>query len=128
MLTKFRDNLFIGDENATYDDLKAAGITAVVMVSNMPTMTVVDIDMAVFFITLHTDRINKPHVKDIACHIPKYMMQNGEVVAIISKTGLIRAAFVACRAVCELESRSIYEVMVELKGIIPEFDLGKAYL
>lgn len=128
MLTKFRDNLFIGDENATYEELKSAGITSVVMVSNVPLMNVIDETMAVFFVTLHDNKINKPHVKDIACHIPKYMMQNGEIVAVISKTGLVRAAFVACRTVCELESRSIYEVMVELKGIIPEFDLGKAYL
>lgn len=127
MLTKFRDNLYIGDANITAAELKKAGIT-VILVCTSEAITFNYGDALVFSVELFTDRINKPHVKDIACHIPKYMMQNGEIVAVVSKTGLIRASFVACRAVCELESRSIYEVMVELKGLMPDFEIGKAYL
>lgn len=129
MLTKVRDNIFIGDEKVTTKELEDAGVTVIEFVGSEGFDTSIDgTKFEVFLIALHTDRVNKPYIKDIACHVPKYMSQNGEIVAIISKTGLVRAAFVACRAVCELEERSIYEVMVELKNLIPEYDIGKSYL
>ena len=72
--------------------------------------------------------VNKPHVKDIACHIPKYMVEYGEKVLIISASPMKQAAFVACRAICEIEQKTIYEVMMELKKLWPDFDIGAAYL
>jgi len=42
---------------------------------------------------------------------------------------MVRAAFVAARAICEIETRSIYEIFTEMKEIMPkEFDIGNAYL
>ena len=128
MLTKVRENIYLGDEKVLTKELEEAKVTVLLVVGGDPDLRKVKPEIVGFYVDLFTDRINKPHVKDIACHIPKYMVQSGEVVAVISKTGLQRAAFVVCRAICELENRSIYEVMVELKGIIPEFDPGKAYL
>lgn len=130
MLIKIRENIFLGDEKVTEKELKENGITVVEVVTMDEAITIPTDDIQVFAVGLYKDKINKPHVKDIACHIPKYMIQNGETVAVISKTGLVRAAFVVARAICELESKSIYEVLVEMKDKIkiPNFDLGKAYL
>lgn len=128
MLTSVRENILIGDQEVTAKDLLDNKVTMVLIVGGKPNLEGLDPSIVEYRLSLFTDRINKPHVKDIACHIPKYMTQNGEVIAVLSETGLVRAAFVVCRAICELENRSIYEVMVELKGLIPEFDIGKAYL
>lgn len=127
MLTKLRDNIFIGDNQTTPDQLKELGVTIVLLTDGEASFMIVP-DFTYFEVDLRLDRVNKPHVKDIACHIPKYMTQNGETVAILDKTGLKQAAYVACRAVCELESKSIYEVFVELQKLVPEFDINGAYL
>ena len=127
MLVKLRDNLYLGDKNITADELKKAGVT-IILACAREAMVLDCGDALVFTVGLFNDKINKPHVKDIACHIPKYMMQNGETVAVISKTGLVRAAFVASRALCELENKSIYEVLLEVKQLLPSFDIGKAYI
>lgn len=128
MLTKIRENLFIGDAKVTAKDLKRHGVTVVEIVSEGLLPIEVHDEIILFQVGLPTNKINKPYVKDIACHIPKYMIQNREIVAVVSKTGLVKAAYVAARAVCEMENKSIYEVFTELKELMPKFDIGKAYL
>ena len=76
---------------------------------------------------LRADRMNPPHVKDLVAHSVKYSIQNGETVLVQSVTGLERGAYVACRVLCELEQKTIYEVMQELKGLLPEYDINKSY-
>jgi len=127
MLVKVRENIFVGDENVKADDLRKNGITVIEVVTDEK-ISFEHADCQVFAVDLHTDQINKPHVKDIACHIPKFMVQNGEIVAIISKNGLIRAPFVAARAICELENKTIYDILMEFPKLIKGFDIGKAYL
>ena len=131
MIKKLRENIYIGDKDAytSLDELKALSITSVVVVAdemeikdNLPNQ-----EPRVFKMGLRGDRINPPHIKDLVCHTAKYMAQNGEIVLIQSTTGWQRAAFVACRVICELETRTIYEIMQEVKQEIPEFDIGKSY-
>jgi hypothetical protein len=127
MLKKIRENLYLADENVTDAELKKEGITVLEYVAHDIAVTDKP-GFIVFKIGLYSNVVNRPHIKDIACHIPKYMVQNGEKVAIISKTGKCRAAFVMARTICELESKSIYEIFTELQSKIEDFDIGKAYL
>ncbi len=126
MIAQIRENIFVGDEKVTKEELKINGITIVEIVADDVTFSAYE--ATVFVIQLKDNAINKPHVKDIACHIPKYMAESGEKVLVISKTGMKRAAFVVARAICEMEQKSIYEVLVEMQGKIEGFDIGKAYL
>ena len=132
MIVKLRDNIFLGDKDAysIEADLKVNGITAVVVVANE--MKVVPENVAenikIFKIGLHGKKYNATHHKDLACHVAKYMVQNGETVMIQSVTGLRRGAYVTCRMICELENKSIYEIFQELKEKVPSFDMGLAYL
>lgn len=130
MLTKIRENIYIGDKDTTVADLEKEGITVVEFVA--PTLPLIKVvakkGIQHFVVSLHKDQVNRPHLKDIACHIPKYMAQHGEKIAVISSTGLVRAAFVVARAVCEMENIGIYEVFEELQDKLEGFDVGKAYL
>lgn len=140
MLTKIRENIYLGDEKVNDDDLKKAGVTAIEFILPNEALNTLKIDANAYEIlgvALHSPesgRINKPHVKDIACHIPKYMVQNGETVAVVGVTGLKRAAYVVARAVCEIENKSIYDIFLEMQELLPKppadphFDVGKAYL
>jgi len=135
MLKKVRDNIFIGDRKVTPAKLKEAGVTVIEFVYAPSAKLLSDIEEAGFVhfvVRLYLPeekKNNKPHVKDIACHIPKHMISMGETVAIIGRTGLVRAAFVATRAICEIETRSIYEVFTEIKEVLPDkFNIGRAYL
>lgn len=130
MLVKLRPSIYLGDKDAfkTFDELKKEGITCLVVVAdelNAPAGSQAGIK--VFKVGLLSGP-NYGHVKDLACHIPKYMTQNGENVLIQSSTGLIRGAFIAARAICELENKSIYEVFQEIKELIPDLNLNKVYL
>ena len=127
MLVKVRENIFIGDEKVKAEDLKKNGVTVIELVTDEK-IAFEHGDCTLFAVELHKDKVNKPHIKDIACHIPKYMVQNGEIVAIISKNGLVRAPFVAARAICEIENKTIYDILMEFQKLIKGFDIGKAYL
>ena len=132
MIKKLRENIYIGDKDAytSLDELKALNISSVIIVSDelgLGMHSNANQEPRVFKMGLRGDRINPPHIKDLVCHTAKMMAQNGETVLIQSVTGLQRAAFVACRVVCELEATTIYEVMQELKQEVPEFDIGKSY-
>jgi len=131
MIRKLRDNLYLGDKDAykTIDDLKDLGITSVVIVADdlLVPLTESNQNPRIIKIGLRGDRMNPPHIKDLACHIPKYMMQNGEIVLIQSMTGLQRGGYIACRTLCEFENKTLYEIMMELKRIEPAYDIGKSY-
>lgn len=130
MIVKVRDNLYIGDKDAYKEigDLTERKINRVVCVADdLPPLSFQNSSIGIYIIGLRSDRMNAPHIKDLACHVPKYMMQNGDVVLIQSRTGVERAAYVVCRVLCEIESKSIYELYLELKKDLPEFDIGKAY-
>jgi hypothetical protein len=128
MIIKVRPNLFIGDE--TESDLRKLlerKITAIVvvadeMVAPLPKGT----NLKIFKIGL-LDGPNYTWVKDLACHAVKYLMQNGENVLVQGKTGLKRGVFVAARAVCELENKSIYEIFKEIQKLEKRVDLSKTY-
>jgi len=127
MLTKVRDNIYLSDGNTTAAEFVNAGITVVHIVDadvSMPQAS----DLIYFETFLETNKINKPHVKDVVCHIPKYMTQNGEVVAVVDMSGQKQATYVVARAICEMEGKSIYEVFVELQELLPGFDINGAYL
>src|SRR3990167_10304550 len=130
MLVKIRENIWLGDKMAyeSLADLKKVGITTLVIVADeMEAPAGSDVGIKVFKVGLLSGP-NYGHVKDLACHVPKYMTENGEIVLVQSVTGLTRGAFVAARAVCELENKSIYEVFQEIKELVPELDLSKVYL
>lgn len=131
MIRKLRDNLYLGDKDAykTLDELKDLGITSVVVVADdfVVNFNETNQNPRIVKIGLRSDRMNPPHIKDLACHIPKYMMQNGEIVLIQSMTGLQRGGYIACRTLCEFENKTLYEIMMELKRIEPAFDMGKSY-
>lgn len=130
MFIQLRETIYLGDEAATKDmeALKKAGITSIVVVADeLPTPSRLDEGIKTFKVGL-VQGANYGHIKDLACHIPKYLSQNGETVLIQGKTGLIRGAFVAARTVCEMENKSIYEVFQEIKDLVPELSLTKVYL
>lgn len=137
MIKEIRPNLFLGNidsfqpnkDLSDWDDgnLTKLGITTVVVVANDLYVPIDSEKVKTIKVGLRSDRVNSPAVKDLACHIPKYLMQNGEKVLVVSKTGLERAAYVVCRVICETELKSIYEVMQELKKLIPEYDINKSY-
>lgn len=128
MRVQLRPNIYLGDKDAgTSDEFKADGITTVVIIAS-EMVAPADSENGVHYIKVGL--MNGPNyswVKDIACHIPKYLTQNGEVVLVQGVTGMHRAAFVAARAICELENKSIYEVFLEIKEKLPDLDLSKVY-
>ena len=130
MLVKLRENIWLGDKDAFANivDLKKDGITALVVVADeMNAPSGAEAGIKVFKVGLISGP-NYGHIKDLACHIPKYLTQSGDIVLVQSVTGLTRGAFVASRAICELENKSIYEVFQEVKEIVPELNLSKVYL
>jgi len=128
MLKKIRDNLYVADKKVTKAQLTKAKISVVVVAADKFTFEGLPNNCIYFSISLRRAQVNRPHVKDIACHIPKYMVQSGERVAIISPGGVVRAAWVAARAVCEMEDKTIYEIFQELAETLPGFKIGEAYL
>lgn len=129
MKIQLRPNLYLGDKDAfkVLAELKADGISSVIVVSN-DLIPVAEDESGVRVHRLGLlDGPNYGWVKDLACHIPKYLMQNGEVVLIQSMTGMKRGAFVAARTICEMENKSIYDIFLEIKEKLPELDLSKVY-
>lgn len=129
MKLQLRENLFLGDADAykTLAELKVDKITSVVIVANdLPAVNEDESGVRVYKIGLLSGP-NYTWVKDLSCHIPKYLMQNGEIVLIQSVTGKCRGAFVAARVICEMENTSIYERFLELQKLIPDLDLSKVY-
>lgn len=131
MITKLRPNILIGDKDAfkSLEELQKIGVTRVIVVADelQPFETPANSDIAVCKIGIRGDRMNPPYMKDLACHLGILMSQNLEIVLFQSVNGLQRAAFCACRVVCELEKKTIFEVMQELKEIEPKFEINKAY-
>ena len=131
MLKKLRENVYIGDAEAykKYKTLSDLDISSILVVADDLENDEIDANQEprVFKMGLRKDRMNPPHIKDLVCHTALQMANNGDIILIQSVTGLERAAFVACRVICELEQKSIYEVMLELKELIPEFDISKSY-
>lgn len=128
MIIKIRENIFLADAKVTNDELRELGVTMMLIVDPNVHLEYTPAEMILFRVDLDAVKINRPHVKDIACHIPKYMTQNGEKIVVIDETGKHQAAFVVARAICELEDKSLFEIMTEMKVIYPELDLGKMYL
>ena len=130
MLVKIRENIFLGDAKVKASEIKKNKIGVIVFVADEHIkIDKLSKEVETFSISLHSDTINKPYIKDIACHIPKYMTENGETVAVIGKTGMRGAAFVVARAICEIEAKAIYEILMEMVPMIGEgFKIGKAYL
>ena len=134
MLKQLRENVWIGDERAykNIEQLKTIqipGISSVLIVADdLPNFSNdADLEPRFFKMGLRANRQNPPYIKDAVCHTALQMVNNGEIILIQSKTGLGRAAFVACRVVCEIEKRSIYEILQELKEGLPELNIGEAY-
>lgn len=129
MITQLRPNLYLGDKDAfkTLAELKAYGINSVVVVANDLVPAVEDESGVHVYKMGLVAGPNYTWMKDLACHIPKYLIQNGEVVLIQSVTGMHRGAFIAGRAICEAENKSIYEVFLEIKEKLPDLDLSKVY-
>ena len=127
MITKIRENMFLADAKVTAAEMIDMGATMVLIVDANVSLPAA-VDLVYFRVDLDPIRVNRPHVKDIACHIPKYMTQNGEKIVVVDETGMHQAAFVIARAIAELEDRNLFEVMTEMKEIYPELDLGKMYL
>lgn len=130
MFVQIRENMYLGDENAfkNVKELSKLGITALVVVAEevvVPDGT--DSGVKTFKIGLVSGP-NFGYVKDLACHIPKYLSQSGEVVLIQSKNGLTRGAYTIARTICELEDKSIYEIFSEIKDKVPELELSKVYI
>ena len=137
MIYKIRENIFIGDYNLKENDLIDNKISIIFDTinsydfskdHNLFDLTFKTKNINIFGATLHKDKINKPHVKDIACHIVKYMAQSGENILVIDEDGVSQSIYTVARAICEMENISIYEVFLEIKKIIPEIDLGNVYL
>lgn len=131
MFVKLRPNLYLGDKDACMSEewTKVENVTSIVVVADdlFTAPTPPNHEPRIWTLGLRADRMNPPHVKDLAAHVPKYLMQNGEVVLIQSVTGLQRGAYIACRVLCEMENKTIYEVMQELKELVPAFDINKGY-
>lgn len=129
MKIQIRPNLYLGDKDAfaSFAEIKADGITSVVIVSSdLPVPTEDQTGIRVHKMSM-IQGPNYGWVKDLACHVPKYLMQNGEVVLIQSVTGMQRGAYIAARCICEMENKSIYDVFLEIQKLIPKLDLSKVY-
>lgn len=129
MILKLRDNIYIGDKDA-HKELKPEQVTSIIVVDDELEIKLPKAfkGIKVFKFPLSLKGINTSYVKDLATHTPKYLAQYGELVLIQSTTGLKRAAYIASRMICEVENKSIYEVMQEIKELEPKFDVGGAYL
>lgn len=135
MIKKIRDNLFLADFGVTLAKMRENNITVVGFVCLPPAKLLRELDRAgiiYYVVKLHrpdSGKVNRPYVRDIACHIPKYMISSGETVCVVGETGLVRGAYTVARAVCEMETSSIYDVFLEIKEILGNnFDIGGAYL
>lgn len=131
MFLQLRPNIWLASEDEVnlknikkFEDSK---INRIVVVSGgKVNIQVPEAAMTVFLCPLK-DSNNPTHIKDLACHTPKYMVMNGDKVLIVSKKGIDQGAYVAARMICELENKTIYDVFMELQEQIPEFDMNKVY-
>jgi hypothetical protein len=129
MFIKVRDNVFIGDGKHTSEELKEAGVNKIVSVAGADEVSLAgtDSEITVFYCPIRLDRKNPGHIKDLACHCPKFMVQNGDKVLVVCDTGRERSAYIVARMLCEIEGKSIYDILLEMQEKIDQFDLGKAY-
>ncbi len=128
MLLKLRENIYIGDKEAL-KEIKKDTVTSILNVAEELDIKFRDTEGYKYIkIGLSLTKVNPSYIKDLAAHSGKYQMQFGEIMLIIGVTGLRRAAFIACRIVCEIEDKGIYEVLQEVKVMKPEFKMGEAYL
>lgn len=131
MILKLRDNIFIGDKTALSEIGKEnkEKITSIINVAEELDLKAKEVDGYRYVkIGLSLTKPNPSYIKDLAAHAGKYQMQFGDIMLIIGMTGLRRAAFVACRIVCELEDKGIYEILQEVKELQKDFKMGEAYL
>lgn len=129
MIKRVRENIYWGDKNAfkTLSTLEKKRITSVVVVADdMVPADGSNSKIDVVKVGVSLTKLNKPHIKDLACHCPKYMAMQGETVLVQSVTGMRRAAYVIARMLCEMEQKTIYETLNELKEIAPELEIGLA--
>lgn len=132
MLVQLRPNIWLAGQDGLTEEnakkLKEEGVNRIVIVADNGTYKISLFPFATVFVCpLREDRMNPTHIKDLACHCPKYMVQNGDKVLIASKTGMGRGAYIAARMICELEGKSIYDIFLEMQPMIEGFDIGKAY-
>lgn len=132
MLIELRTNIFLGSEeeiNAELPErLKSRGINRIIIVADdLEKNLKGNKDFSVFLCPLRKDRMNPTHIKDLACHCPKLMVQNGDKVLVLGKTGLERGAYITARMICEIEGKSIYDVFLEMQPLVEGLDIGKAY-
>lgn len=128
MLIKLRNNIYIGDETSL-KEIEKDTITSIINVANELDIKAKEVEGYKYIkIGLFLMKPNPSYIKDLACHNGKYQMEFGENILIISKTGLRRAAYIACRIVCEIEGKGIYDILLELKKKHTDFKMGEAYL
>lgn len=128
MLIKLRENIYIGDKDSL-KEIEKNTITSILNVADDLDFKAKELDGYRYMkIGLSLIKNNPSYIKDLAAHSGKYQMQYGEVMLIVGVTGLRRAAFIACRIVCEIEDKGIYEILQEVKAQKPEFKMGDAYL
>lgn len=126
-MLELRENIFTSGTDITESEIKDNSINRVVLVSRCDEVLHIG-DVTLFSLPLNSDRNNPSHLKDLACHCPKYMCQNGDKVLIMdNENGFGAAAYIAARLVCEIEGKSIYDIFMEIKEKSPEFDIGQAY-
>jgi len=128
MLLKLRENIYIGDKDSL-KEIEKGTITSILNVADDLDIKAKEVaEYKYIKIGLSLSKVNPSYIKDLAAHSGKYQMQFGEVMLVIGVTGLRRAAFIACRIVCEIEDKGIYEILQEVKKEKPEFKMGEAYL
>jgi hypothetical protein len=128
MTLKLRENIYIGDKDSL-GEIEQGAITSILNVADDLDYSQKDVEKYKYIkIGLSLTKANPSFIKDLASHCGKYQVQYGEVLLVVGMTGLRRAAFIACRIVCELEDKGIYEVLQEVKKMKPEFKMGEAYL
>ena len=124
MTIKLRPNLWLAQVG---DNIDLGSITTIITTSEKRSNNTVEgvKDKRVIKFPLKNAPGNPNWLKDLACHTVKYAMDNGERVLIVLDDDT--SFFVACRAVCELEEKNIFEIFNEIKQIMPGVDYSPIY-
>lgn len=119
MITKLRDNLYIGNwesGRATDREYRAMGVTAVLNVAfelsdaeNTPDI------VKMIKVGLMDNKDNPPEMKQLAVDVAKRLLENGDTVIIHCNAGMSRSMYTCVMAISEIEGVDHHEIWNEFK-------------
>lgn len=119
---KFRDNLYIGGfvDASNETAIQEAAVTAILNVAfELSNPIYHPLGTRNLKIGLMDNDQNPAYMKRLAIDTLKKLIEEGETVLVHCAMGMSRSVYVLCKAVAELEGKTVHEVFAELTTARP---------